>query len=114
MKVGYREQGEDSSAPVKAITFQFMLKYDPVTNGYMPADGDPIVNGGRAYCRAISCVGCQAQRDEKGQIINCSPCTPTDPNALYSCDVIRPDGGGNPVGILTAIAGILTALAGLF
>ena len=116
LQVSYRENAENENVQENTITFQFMLKYDPVNNGYFPSYGDPIVNGGRT-CKATNCKGCNKPvYDKDGKIVGCGECTPVfngnGPNSKeYSCTVVRP--GDIIVNGLNAISSELLHLFGL-
>lgn len=98
------------------ITFQYYLEYDALINKYIDKNQDDVgqVEGGKKrYCVAQNCTGCASLRDEKGRLIDCTPCSPIDPTTKnYRCGPNDKDNAGT-ADILTGIASIIAAIGDL-
>ncbi len=110
--VSYQKPSEPDQT--YAVTFQYILTYDPVTNNYIDSDQDGIVNGGRKYCFKRNCVGCKEIRDEKGRLTGCTTCIPVTngngPNtSSYECYPVTV-GGNNAAEIIGAITSLIGAI----
>jgi hypothetical protein len=98
----------ENSASKLGVSLQYMLNYDKVNNRYGGIEQEPIAVGPK-QCLFENCVGCRAVKNEKGKIVDCSPCTPTNTTASYFCKI----GREGTVEVIEALTGLLSALTGL-
>jgi hypothetical protein len=83
------EEGETDDYYINMV---YPIYYDSIENKYFAYDLDYLpseINGGKLFCKAINCVGCQPQRNATGELTGCSECYPIGlkPGQNYKCTV---------------------------
>jgi hypothetical protein len=108
------------TSDVIKLSMQYALTYNSTLNEYHgDVDVTPgaSVNGGKLnYCEALNCIGCNNTRNDKGVLLDCTPCLPIydgngNPPATYSCTVHNTSNAGP---IAQAVKSVFDAIKGLF